>query len=140
MALVPFKNLLRFLQKKCGKHLNIGKKDLSWAAKFVSYNGINYLGVCFVDPSSPSVKTPLLCSGPSPVCQRCPVFDHCIAPKVQCHSLHLRGPSLNWRGPKVGCRICAVSLDCTTDTASCGRGIYERDHRCGHRICSVLLI
>jgi len=39
MALVPFKNLLRFLQKKCGKHLEIGKKDLSWVAKFVSHNG-----------------------------------------------------------------------------------------------------
>ena len=96
---------------------------------------IDYLGACFVVPSSPSVKTPLLCSGPSPVCQRCPVFDHCIAPKVQCRSLRLRGPSFNWRGPNVGCWICAVSLDCPMDTASCGRGIYERDHRCGDRIC-----
>ena len=39
MALVPFKNLLRFLQKKCDKHLKIDKKDLSWVAKFVSHNG-----------------------------------------------------------------------------------------------------
>ena len=40
MALVPFKNLLRFLQKKCGKHLKIDKKDLSRVAKFASHNGI----------------------------------------------------------------------------------------------------
>ena len=39
MALVPFKNLLRFLQKKCDKHLKIDKKDLSRVAKFVSHNG-----------------------------------------------------------------------------------------------------
>ena len=39
MALVPFKNLLRFLQKKCDKHLKIDKKDLSRVAKFVSLNG-----------------------------------------------------------------------------------------------------
>ena len=91
-------------------------------------------------PLSLSVKTPLMCSGPSTVCQRCPVFDHCIAPKVQCRSLRLRGPSLNWRGPNVGCWICAVSLDCPMDTAFCSRGIYERDHWCGDRICSVSLI
>ena len=42
MALVPFKNLQRFLQKKCGKHLKIGKKDLSRVAKFVSHNGTCY--------------------------------------------------------------------------------------------------
>ena len=41
MALVPFKNLLRLLQKKCGKHLKIDKKDLSRVAKFVSHNGTN---------------------------------------------------------------------------------------------------
>ena len=97
---------------------------------------IDYLGACFVVALSPSVKTPLLCSGPYQfVLLRCPVFDHCIAPKVQCRSLRLRGPSLNCRGPNVGCWICAVSLDCPMDTASCGRGIYERDHRCGDRIC-----
>ena len=39
MALVPFKNLLRFLQKKCDKHLKIDKKDLSRVAKFVSHDG-----------------------------------------------------------------------------------------------------
>ena len=39
MALVPFKKLLRFLQKKCDKHLKIDKKDLSRVAKFVSHNG-----------------------------------------------------------------------------------------------------
>ena len=39
MALVPFKNLLWFLQKKCDKHLKIDKKDLSRVAKFVSHNG-----------------------------------------------------------------------------------------------------
>ena len=44
---------------------------------------IDYLGACFVVPLSLSVKTPLMCSGPSTVCQRCPVFDHCIAPKVK---------------------------------------------------------
>ena len=42
MALVPFKNLLRFLQKKCDKHLKIDKKDLSRVAKFVSHNGNFY--------------------------------------------------------------------------------------------------
>ena len=40
MALVPFKNLLQFLQKKCSKHLKIDQKDLSQVAKFVSYDGI----------------------------------------------------------------------------------------------------
>ena len=40
MALVPFKNLLRFLQKKCSKHLKIDQKDLSRVAKFVSHDGI----------------------------------------------------------------------------------------------------
>ena len=40
MALVPFKNLLRFLQKKCDQHLKIDKKDLSRVAKFVSHNCI----------------------------------------------------------------------------------------------------
>ena len=48
MALVPFKNLLRFLQKKCDKHLKIDKKDLSRVAKFVSHNGNTsqfYLGL-----------------------------------------------------------------------------------------------
>ena len=39
MALVPFKNLLRFLQKKCSKHLKIDQKDLSGVAKFVSHDG-----------------------------------------------------------------------------------------------------
>ena len=39
MALVPFKNLLRFLQKKCSKHLKIDQKDLSQVAKFVSHDG-----------------------------------------------------------------------------------------------------
>ena len=39
MALVPFKNLLRFLQKKCSKHLKIDQKDLSRVAKFVSHDG-----------------------------------------------------------------------------------------------------
>ena len=39
MALVPFKNILQFPQKKCDKHLKIDKKDLSWVAKFVSHNG-----------------------------------------------------------------------------------------------------
>ena len=39
MALVPFKKLLRFLQKKCDKHLKIDKKDLSRVAKFVSHDG-----------------------------------------------------------------------------------------------------
>ena len=40
MALVPFKNLQRFLQEKCDKHLKISKKDLSRVAKFVSHNGM----------------------------------------------------------------------------------------------------
>ena len=39
MALVPFKNLLRFLQKKCSKHLKIDQKDMSRVAKFVSHDG-----------------------------------------------------------------------------------------------------
>ena len=39
MALVPFKNLLRFLQKKCSKHFKIDQKDLSEVAKFVSHDG-----------------------------------------------------------------------------------------------------
>ena len=39
MALVPFKNLLQFLQKKCSKHLKIDQKDLSRVAKFVSHDG-----------------------------------------------------------------------------------------------------
>ena len=39
MALVPFKNLLRFPQKKCSKHLKIDQKDLSQVAKFVSHDG-----------------------------------------------------------------------------------------------------
>ena len=43
MALVPFKNLLRFLQKKCGKYLKIDQKDLSRVAKFVSHDGITNL-------------------------------------------------------------------------------------------------
>ena len=44
MALVPFKNLLRLLQKKCGKHLKIDKKDLSRVAKFVSHDGTGFYG------------------------------------------------------------------------------------------------
>ena len=40
MALVPFKNLLQFLQKKCSKHLKIDQKDMSRVAKFVSHDGI----------------------------------------------------------------------------------------------------
>ena len=40
MAFVPFKNLLRFLQKKCDQHSKIDKKDLSRVAKFVSHNGM----------------------------------------------------------------------------------------------------
>ena len=39
MALVPFKNLLQFLQKKCSKHLKIDQKDLSRVAKFASHDG-----------------------------------------------------------------------------------------------------
>ena len=39
MALVPFKNLLQFLQKKCSKHLKIDQKYLSRVAKFVSHDG-----------------------------------------------------------------------------------------------------
>ena len=52
MALVPFKNLLQFLQKKCSKHLKIDQKDLSRVAKFVSHDGntktINYYLSSFV--------------------------------------------------------------------------------------------
>ena len=40
MALVPFKNLLWFLQKKCSKHLKIDQKDLPRVAKFVSHDGV----------------------------------------------------------------------------------------------------
>ena len=47
MALVPFKNLLRFLHKKCDKHLKIDKKDLSRVAKFVSHNGT----IVYMDPA-----------------------------------------------------------------------------------------
>ena len=42
LALVPFKNLIRFFQEKCGKHLKISKKGPSWVAKFVSHNGTPY--------------------------------------------------------------------------------------------------
>ena len=43
MALVPFKNLLRFLQKKCSKHFKIDQKDMSRVAKFVSHDGITLI-------------------------------------------------------------------------------------------------
>ena len=48
MALVPFKNLLRFLQKKCSKHLKIDQKDLSRVAKFVSHDGTDDFDLTWV--------------------------------------------------------------------------------------------
>ena len=54
MALVPFKNLLRFLQKKCSKHLKIDQKDMSRVAKFVSHDGNIFI-------ASKADKPPLPC-------------------------------------------------------------------------------
>ena len=45
MALVPFKNLLRFLQKKCSKQLKIEQKNMSRVAKFVSHNNMSLNGM-----------------------------------------------------------------------------------------------